>query len=489
MQIKFFRDNWYYLVFVFILCFYIVSLYHRVPTEDEAVIAGHSYFFNESGHVKSELYGGYLKGNYAWETRQYAYHKLYVLTGSLFLKVFGFNIYCFKSISLCFSILFFVILFLYLKKQNQRYSVPFFLLACSLLLFNNTFFDYSFMFRPEIMVMCLGFISFYFLEEGMKDNRNYYFLLSGMFAGLATFTHLNGLIYSFAGILLLIIRKSFLKCALFSIAAGLFTLLYFFDINNINDLNGMLYQFKTDPNVVDKVPFFIGLLNEHMRFFHSPKEAIFTLIFIFSLIINFKFLKENSSNLLIYLLFLVLGLGLLSHGKTPKYALNYYPFISLIIISAYADIMQKKKLVKITGGALLAIYIVIQGYYNIELINKKVDISTYSNQILNSLEEKNVKISAPSVYAFNGILNYTIRGEIAWDHHYYAFHPQETRSLKNYILFAKEHNDKYIIIDKTYSKLQLLDIFSNSIKTNDTIFTYRVIKKSPAYVILKTTTN
>ena len=74
-------------VFTLILGFFICSLPQRLPNEDEAFIAGHAYFYDQLGFVKSDLDGGYLEGEYSWDKRQYFYHKLFVLTGVLFNKI------------------------------------------------------------------------------------------------------------------------------------------------------------------------------------------------------------------------------------------------------------------------------------------------------------------------------------------------------------------------------------------------------------------
>lgn len=487
MLFRFNKKHLYLLVFIVAVSIFAVSLYHRVPDEDESVIAGHSYFFNKLGYVKSDLYGGYLEGGNAWEIRQYAYHKLFVLTGALFMNIFGFHIFGFKLISLVFSILFLAILYRYLKKFTPDFSVPFYLLTCSLLFFNYFFFDSSFKFRPEIMVMSLGFLSFYFLESGFSNKTRYYFMLSGMFAGLAAFTHLNGLIFSFAGILLIVLKKDFRNFLLFGIPGGAFSLLYLFDIHSFKEAEALLHQFRTDPNVFDKVPLYVGLLNEHMRFFHSPKEIVLTLVFLFSLIFNFKFLRKNLPDLLLYLLFLVIGLAILAHGKSSKYLLNYLPFMSIIIALGYREILKQKNSIKLTGSILMMAFILVHGFYNIQIIRSRIDISEHNKMIAGFIKDKNAKISSPSVFVFNEITNFSsIRGEIAWDHHYYAFHPNEVKSLENYFSFAQQNGDNYIVIDKTTkSREEILDIFNLPVQVNDSLYGFKVIERSPALIILK----
>ncbi len=484
---KFFTHrNSAYFIFAFTALLFIISLYERYPHEDEAVIASHSYFFNKLGYVKSDLYGGYLDNDNAWEKRQYFYHKLFVLTGSLYLKIFGFNIYTFKAVTLTFLLIFFYALYAYLKKFAVHFSSQFYWFVCSLLLANNLFFEYSFVYRPEIMLMTIGFISFYFMHSGIQTKNYYFIAFAGMFAGLAAFTHLNGLIYSFAGFMVLMLKKEFRKGIVFAIPAGLFTLLYFFDIHSSGEFQAMLYQFQADPNVQEKTPFYIGLINEQIRFFHSHMEISFTLLLIFALFFNYKFLRKHYSMLLLYLLLLIIGLGMLSYGKTTKYGLNYAPYIAIIVVIAFTNIKQYRPVVKLTGWFLISVFFLLHGFYNIRLFSRHIHLSAYNKEIARNIPGKHVKISAPSAFVFNEIHHYTIRGAIAWDHHYRAFKPTEPRNLKSYFQFSEMNNDQYILIDKLLSSRKILfKIFERDLKINDVLYNYKVIRITDTYILFE----
>jgi len=478
-------------VFTLILSLFICSLPQRLPNEDEAFIAGHAYFYDQLGFVKSDLDGGYLEGEYSWDKRQYFYHKLFVLTGVLFNKIFGFNIYAFKSISLIFTIVFFFFFYHYLRKYHPKFTLPSFLLLVSLMLFNNLVFDHGYMYRPEIMVMCLGFMSFYFLQSGISKNVYYLITLSGAIAGLATFTHLNGVIYCVAGALLLLIRLDFKKLIVFSVTAFVFSALYFFDIHTSEALNALIYQFKTEPNVAEKSNFVIGLINEQARFFHSPRELTFSALFLLALIFNFKQLKKEHANVLLYLLLLVVSLGALSHGKTSKYGLNYLPYISIVILSgAQAIIESNKKYVKYLGALFVLLFIGYHSHYNAKLILQRIDITQHNIKVAAFIPEKNVKIAAPATFSFNQIENFTIRGELGWSHHYSAFHPGEAKSIESYFLFSGENDDRYILFDQaTNQNLDLMPVFKEEYTLFDTVFGYQLIHNSDGCLLFKNIRN
>jgi hypothetical protein len=467
-----------------------LSLYHRFPNGDEAVIAEHSYSLDKLGYVRSNLHSGYLEGENGWENRQYFYHKLFVITGVGFMKVFGFHLDSFRLISLLFTLIFFVFLYRYLKRLHIPFSWSFYLLTVSLLLFSWHFFAHSFTFRPEIMSMCLGFISFYFLQKSLSGGALSGVALSGVFAGLATFTHLNGAIYSLAGAVLLLLKKEYRSVLLFSATATLFTLLYFFDIHSCEELRAWLHQFSTDPNVIQKPPPYTGLLKEHQRFFHSPREITFTLLMLFSLVFGFRYLKENLRSLLLYLSALVIGLGLLSHGPTAYYGLHYFPYIAIVVVAGYRHIFrQRGAKVRLLGAFLLAGFIAVHGFYNVKLIRKRVDLAAHNAKLSGYIPEKNVNIAAPLPFVFDEIERYAaIRGEIGWACHYNAFHPDQALSLHSYLQFSAQNGDKYVLVDKLTSGYNIFEMALNQgLNVNDRVGRHELIYKSDSVFLFKNT--
>ncbi len=482
--LNYLKRNWPFVLFVLICLAWFISFYHSVPNEDEAVIAGHSYFFNKLGYVKSDLYAGY---GYDWQTRQYFYHKFLVLTGAFFSSLFGFNIYVFKSISAISTIVLFFYIYRYIKEFYNTYNTRnFFFLTAIILLWNDLFFQHSFMYRPEIMVVTFGFISFYYLKKGLHTNKYPYYMLSGSLAGLSAFTHLNGLIFCIAGGVFLLLKGKIKQVLIFSIFGIIFCALYFFDIHSITDFNKLVLQITNDPNVIERVNPFISLLKEQMRFFWNIKEISFSLIFLVPLIFSFKKLKNTNLDLLIYLGLLIISLGMLANGKTTKYALNYYPFMALVIADFMLNIRWHN--IKLQYGFILLFlfYFITQGFYNIEYFKQRIDINRRTKYISSLIPEKNVKVSAPSVFVFNQITNYTIRGEVAYDHHHLVFTPTEKETVKKYFQFAEDHGDKYIIIDKLLNTRKfILNSEIDTLKINDHFNEYRLRAKQDSIYIFQ----
>jgi hypothetical protein len=292
-------------------------------------------------------------------------------------------------------------------------------------------------------------------------------------------------------VLLLLTRKEVKNALLFSVTAAAFTLLYFFDLHSTQELQSMLHQFTTDSNVATKAPLYMGLLKEQQRFFHSPIEIIFSLLLIFSLTFNFQYLKKNFGNQLLYLLFLIVGLALFSHGKTAKYGIHYFPYIATLIVAGYLNIFQQRrnKALKITGIVLLAGFVAVHSVRNFTTITRKIDLAAHNAALSALIPEKDVKIMSTQVFIFNEITHYTtIRSDIAYIIHRGSFTPNEEETIENYLRFAGKHGDKYVRLDKSTSGWNLFDKAAKlGLNPNDAIACggYKLIHKSNTYFIFE----
>lgn len=460
---------------------YVTSLIYRVPNEDEAVIADHANSILKNGYVKTTLYAGY---GYGWDVQQFHYHKLFVGLGSLSIKIFGLNIYVLKTISLVSFLLLLYVIYTYLRRRTTNYADHFFIVF-TLLFTHNLIYDYSFMYRPELLVALLGFSSFYFLTKYLDERKNKFALLGGLFAGLSALTHLNGVTFCVAGFALLLFRRQYKGVIMYSLIGGVTALLYLYDVHNIDALKTLILQLKTDPNVVDKLPILMNLLGEHQRFFWGPQDVAFSLLFFFSLFLYLRYSEKKDKNLLYYLLFLVVAVATLSHGKTTKYFIYYLPFMA-IMISDVAVLNNLRKGLKRSLMVIASMFIGIHLFFDAQLIGERIDIKKHNEEITALLPEKNVKISAPAVFVFNQMDNYDVRAEIAFDHHYYAQHSNEERSTENYFKFARENGDKYIIIDQVTSRREfVLNVFKMNPEVGAALYDYTLIKKEKGCLVLQ----
>ena len=207
---------------------FLYSLINRPPDDDDAWFGEHAYSQSKLGFVKSELMNGITYMN----DRFLCHHKLLTLQGAFLINIFGFSVYTFKIISLIYLSIF-IILF-YFHTYIKRFTPLEFWLSLLLFFANNLIFNWSFTFRPEIAVMTLGFISYLFIVKVLNNNqRSYLFAgLGGLFAGLCVSTHLNGLIFPIAGVLLLLWNKKYFQSIVFGFSTIPTILIYFYDFTS-----------------------------------------------------------------------------------------------------------------------------------------------------------------------------------------------------------------------------------------------------------------
>ncbi|MGE5317548.1 MAG: ArnT family glycosyltransferase [Chloroflexota bacterium] len=398
-----------------IIILFIFSLLYRMPDIDDGWIGEHAYWLSELGYVKSELMHGITKQ----EIRHIAHHKLFTINGAAFIKLFGFSLYTLKSVSLMWALVFVAIFFNYVRRKLGFKAAW---LAILLFTVNALVFQYSFVYRPEIMVMTLGFVSFMFLEKYLNDKRLWLLTISGIAAGLAAAAHLNGLIFIGAGFLTLVWQRRFKASMLF----GLFTIpgfaVYFYDFTREFNFKFWFYQVSEAPSfhasevMPTSIQYFLKILSEHLRFFHSPKEIIMSLLLIFSIILNFKALKTKTIYLH-YLFLIVVILSFITAHTTSKYLLLHVPLITLIILPAVMRLFDKeivasryfsKKFILNTGIVLLTGFVLIHTVFNVILAVNKYDtklnaaITTkYFNQ-----DTQELSILAPLGMVFNELPKY-----------------------------------------------------------------------------------
>jgi hypothetical protein len=218
-----------------------------------------------------------------------------------------------------------------------------------LLLFNQDLLYAAADFRPEIMLMCLGFVSYAMLMLYFDKGKMLYLIPAGIAAGLCMFAHLNGVIFIIAGLGFLLFKKEFKGFFLFGIMACIAFLPYFSDVLLHADLKYFWHQFTHDPIVSEPhnnwYKPFVKLIEEQSRFLYNEKQVILTAMLITVLIGSYKKLKEHNRALLLYTLLLVISMALLNPSKTTKYMVVYLPFLYLIILEGWywLSVSDKKR--------------------------------------------------------------------------------------------------------------------------------------------------
>jgi len=197
-----------YLTIILVLAVvYILGFWFRKPNFDEGIIAEWSFWLAKLGQPRSVLLSPL---DSSLENVIYVYHKLLTWCGAIIIMVFGMEINPLRLF-----IFIFLLLIIASFKHYSSISVKtdcqkkFFFVSVILLLFYALVFQFSFTFRPEIMISALGFLSFLFLYKTSDSKKLLYPILGGVFAGLSFLTHLNGIAFLLTGFVILLWTKQF----------------------------------------------------------------------------------------------------------------------------------------------------------------------------------------------------------------------------------------------------------------------------------------
>lgn len=381
--------------------FWVASLYHKPVNVDDAWLGEQAYWLAKVGHVKSNLFAG-LNG---YENAQLVYHKLFIYQGALMIKLLGFRLYVLKSISIFYLIVFCIIAYYYLKQKN--FSVTQFWLFFFLLIANPLIFGLSFEFRPEVMLMTIGFGCFMCLQMGSEKSSYRWVLGGAVLSGLAAFTHLNGVIYIAAGVVLLVIKRQINFALLFGLVGSLVAFLNFVNIHSIAELEIFLQQFHNDPALTsDHFSLFHYLFkpfNEHMRFFHSRKDVAFSLLLLVSLSVGYKSLKSYRDEWSFCGL-LILFLSLVSQSYTTKYMVLYLPLLLALIVVSFSSLLQNG-----VGILLLLAYASVTISYNTDEFSWATNPEQSNSDIAKVAQTRGKKIVAPLEFVFDELEYSTIQ--------------------------------------------------------------------------------
>lgn len=462
----------------------ILSIHSRFPNGDEGLIAESAYNLNKLGYAKSEIWAG-LGMN--WEIRLYLYHKGLSLMGSWIIDLLGYSLAHFRLISVFFFLLFIFLYSRYFKIHSQNNYPGIFLLALLILLLNNVFCEYSFIYRPEIVHLTLGFACFFSIDWSLRKDNYYLSGLAGILAGLAVFTHLNGLVFIVAGLVTYLFNKRYKELVIFGIFAGLFSLLYLFDVTSKEAFSDFIVQLINEPSLGSKERSpFLSIFKEHMRFFNSEKEAVFSVLFFISLAVNFKYIRQNYRNFLLMGLGSIFGLAIISHSQTNKYALLYYPFMAFVIALSFIRFKEFTKFYNISFMILFSIFVVIHSYKNVKLLSKRIDIAERNSEIMANIPEESTSVTAFEAFVFDEIDNHTIHGHIAFTFFYVKNYPEYVHTTADYFAFADSLNDRYVIIDLQLQSDPVFNFISeNNMQVGDEIYNFRLIVDKDQYYIFK----
>lgn len=426
----------------------LASTYHRAIHTDDAWIGEFVYWADHDGYVRSELFRGLLHS----EVYQEVYHKLFVWQSVPVVKGLGWSVYVLKSISLAYLIGVLALSWHYLKNHlpvaNRPQAAG---LYFALLLTSSLVTEYSFIFRPETMLMFLGFSSWLLLRRALLTGAVGAAAGAGLLAGLAALTHLNGLIFIMAGGLLLLWRRRWLGAVVFGVLAAVVAAGYGLDMVRHHSWELFREQMFMHP-AIDNGSHGLGgrilyLLNEHQRFFHSPKEIVLSLLLLLAAYVLYRQRPHvpELRNLALYFILLFLSLDLIVQGKTSKYLLLYMPYILLLIVVALDQLSQlPAPRLLLLARVLLGLYVAVNiGYSAMIFFDHRGDQQAQNAQLGQRLRPYwGARIIAPVNFIFPNIEHFQIQGAT----YYFMQADERQQKGQSFDLFATAAGERIPLI-------------------------------------------
>lgn len=347
------KNKW-WLLFIASMIFIAYQL-DNIPRTDEEYLGEQVYWLMHEGKVRSDL--GYHDLGY--DIYQSIYHKLFVYNGYAFCTAFGWSLFTLHTVSFLYFLLFLAIFYFYCRSRYASTSNYLFFAVIILLLFNQDLLYAAGSFRPEIMLMALGFAAYALLEKYLKAGKTSTLMLSAFCAGLCMFAHLNGVIFIIAGCLLLLLKKKWKAAIVYGAMAAIAFSPYFIDTLYHADLAYFWHQFTHDPVLHSSETHWYSLLlkivNEQSRFLFTEKQIILTASLAAVLSFSYKRIKQSHAALLLYTLILILSLAIVCPSKSTKYMVIYLPFLYVILVEGWQYIEASGRKPKIYTIRLLLV--------------------------------------------------------------------------------------------------------------------------------------
>ncbi len=391
----------------------LLTLWQREIGTDDAWFAEQSYWFAQNGYVKSELF----RGMNQVENRHLAYHRLHVWQGALVAKLFNWSAYTFKSILLFYFIILLISSYLFIKTHKIFTERSEYILFYLLTIAYAILIKLSFTYRPDIIVMVFGFLSFFMVFSAIKTEHLYNSIFAGIFAGLAVLTHLNGIIFIVAGSMVLLLSKKYRLFFYFSTTSFVVSLLYLIIIQDKADLLLYLLQMKNNPALSEKDFSFFGstlkLLSSYKSYFHKGSDASYTLLFVLVFWTQRKliFNDENLRIIFIYFISAAISLALLSPGAKSLYLVYNVPYVFLLIAILYKHMYEQSIVRQRIFTVMLCLFFLTQWGESISLFNKKTPglPAMHVNVVKTLGMQPGDRIVAPIIFVFNEMENFTIQ--------------------------------------------------------------------------------
>lgn len=307
-----------------LLCFAFVHFDIRV---DEAWLGQQVYSLVTHGEVRSEFF----RDKAPLDGKIVLYHTLLIWVGAAAGWLAGWGLYSLRAVSVASGLLLAACLFWFRPFGMTRRIAA---LAALLLLITPLYFRVMLIFRPEMLLTLLGFLSFVLVDRGVKNSRSNLLFFAGLCAGLSGATHALGLSFVLAGMVVLLAygRYHNLPWLIAGAAIGFAPYVAGF----FTDRSAFLDQAFHNPLIQSDIAMHwyqpvVNLLGEHTRWFRNFESIGISVLFIFAMLLQRR--KSWHRNRLFWIFFgtLAVAIAIAPIPKTSRYLILMVPFMISVI--------------------------------------------------------------------------------------------------------------------------------------------------------------
>ena len=329
---------------------------------DEAWIGEQAKALLDHGTIVTNLFRDYPPLNQPIVV----YHKLLVWLGAASSAVFGWGLYALRLVSAVAGVVTLVLFYLHLSTvESRRVAV----VATILLLWTPLFWEMMRIYRPEMLVTCLGFAGYVLLSRARSGNSILLVMVAGLLSGLSGSAHPAGLAFVAAGFVALLYAKLY-KYSLLFLAASI---IGFFPYVSglVTDRELFLSQLFHNDTMSSMVRIswwspLVNLLEEHKRIFRQPVVIGISVMFVLSLLATKKAEFKQHRFFWVYLTTLVVCGAMLPFPKITRYMLPLTPFFAIASARAIDRLLTDRgsisRIVRIVCAVWLAVFIGYGGF-------------------------------------------------------------------------------------------------------------------------------
>jgi len=433
---------WFLLV-VFVLAFPF-ALINREIYIDEAWIGEQTKVLLEHGTIVTNLFRDYAPLN----QQIVIYHKLLVWLGAASLSLFGWGLYPLRLVSALAGLITLAVFYFHWRKTESQRLVA---IGVMLLLWTPVYWEMMRVYRPEMLVTCLGLGSYVVLHQARAREKMWLIVVAGLLSGLSGSAHPAGMAFAAAGFVALLFEHRNRYAVIFLIAAmvGFFPYVSAFVTNNDLAMRQIFHNDWLTPLVrFHWWSPITNLLEEHKRIFRQPMVIGISVMFFLSLLLSRRDDFRRHKFFWLYLATLFVFGAMAPYPKYSRYMLPLVPFLVISCARAVDRLIIERQHISRTLRTVFSAWVVVFIVYGgialgqAALIDRQAPKEISTHRTFAAQMVKGSLVMAPPRFIFPEIDSFTVQAY--WGAHLAAGDNRTYRTLEDY---AAKMGARYLFID------------------------------------------